>query len=164
VRKFESFTIRANRCQPTDLKGNLRVRLEGHHGIVVKNNPISYIDPWGLCRDMYDVYAKFHGYNSYVNYHPKSDIPMALGVTASVLTKDYVLDTKSGLTTGRSSTLLGASVDFTFGSGSAEVGVGARNLGLGVRMGEGGVKGVSVHIGISLPPTYGYGSVNQPFP
>jgi hypothetical protein len=39
----------ANLCQPTDLKGNPRIGLGVHHGIIVKNNPIAFVDPWGLC-------------------------------------------------------------------------------------------------------------------
>jgi hypothetical protein len=41
----------ASLCQPTDLKGNPRIGLGVHHGIIVKNNPINLIDPWGLCTD-----------------------------------------------------------------------------------------------------------------
>ena len=54
MRKFESFTIRVNRCQPTDLKGNPRIGLEGHHGIVCLNDPVNMIDPLGLCGSSVD--------------------------------------------------------------------------------------------------------------
>jgi hypothetical protein len=54
VRKFESFTSVASLCQPTDLKGNPRIGLGVHHGIIVKNNPIAFVDPWGLCAEGHD--------------------------------------------------------------------------------------------------------------
>jgi len=54
-----------------------------------------------------------------------------------------------------------ASIDVTIGrKGLAEVGLGARNIGLGVELAEGGIQGVTIHIGISFPPSFGFGSVS----
>ena len=85
-----------------------------------------------------------------------------VGITLSALCHDFTLNSDEGFGKGYSSSLLGLSLDATFGEkGLAEVGVGARNMGFGVNINENEISGVSFHVGASFPPSYGYGSVGN---
>ncbi len=110
--------------------------------------------------DYVNWYFDRSGVKEYLgNPNPSNDVKIGVTTTRQMTDYDFFGNKK-----GFSSAFYGASIDFLVGEqGVAEVGVGNnRNLGVGVNLDTGGVVGGSLHIGLSFPPSFGYGSVSTP--
>jgi len=154
VRDYDPSIGRWTAKDPIDFAGG-DVNVYGYVG----NNPVKWIDQWGLVSG--NIHMLDPGVVETSCNLPPANIDIfhvKILNGFSIATFEYNWNFEQ---TGYSTDLLGISlIDLTIGENKgAEVGIGARRLSIGLNISDEGVTGISFHIGISLPPSIGYGKI-----